>query len=123
MRLVLSLLALLIAVPASAAPAKISPKAPDCTGVERYPATMAYQHLANARLLNPQRVALKDAKVSRVASEQIGPDLYRQVHKVTYRVGAGELVVLAVSDVSHEECSMGPVQVYAVSRVLGGAVR
>ena len=121
MRLVLSLLAplaLLIASPAYAAS-----KAPDCTGVDRYPATMAYMHLKNAGVLNSQQVALKDAKVSRIASEQIGPDLYRQVHKVTFRVGVRELIVLAVNDVSHEECSMGPVQVYVVSKVLGDASR
>lgn len=95
-------------------------KGPDCSGPNRWPAAMAYTHLKNAGLLTPQRVDAKATQSTLVASEQIGADLYRQVHKVRFRVGGGDLEVITVSDASHAECSMGAVQIFVVGRALGG---
>ena len=82
---------------------------------------MAFVHLKNARLTDNNKLDFTKTKTTRLASERIGPDLYRQVHHVVFTERAGgKLEVIAVNDASSEECSMSGVQVYVVSRQLGG---
>jgi hypothetical protein len=86
---------------------------PDCAG--RWPTTMAYVHLKNAGIVVEQPTA----KTTRLASEQIGPDLYRQVHLVSFPKGSKSVKVITINDASSQECSMSEVQAFVVSQELG----
>ncbi len=95
-------------------------KDPDCTGVDRYPATVAFVHLKNAGLTDNDKVDFTKTKVKRLASEKVGKDLYRQVHLVRFtEVSGGTLEVITVNDASSVECSMSGVEAYVVARKLG----
>jgi hypothetical protein len=62
-------------------------------------------------------------KTMRLASEPIGKDLYRQVHRVTFTEKSGKLIdVITVSSASREECSMGEVDAFLVSKQPGRRV-
>jgi len=57
----------------------------------------------------------------RLASERIDKDLYRQIYRITFRVKSGkDIEVITSSNASFDECSMGAVDVFVVSRHLGG---
>ena len=93
---------------------------PNCSGTESWPSGMAYTHLKNAGILESETTDFTKTRVNRLASEKIGKDLYRQIHQITFVKKAGDAVtVVAVSDASHEECSMGGVKVFVVSQQLG----
>lgn len=81
---------------------------------------MAFVHLKNAGLVNNQTIDFGKMDVKRIASDKIAKDLYRQVHLITFTEISGRKVeVITVSDASHEECSMGGVEVFVISRRLG----
>jgi hypothetical protein len=93
---------------------------PDCTGVERWPARMAFVHLKNATLIDNERVDFTKTSVVRLASEKVGKDLYRQVHRIQFIEKSGaRLEVITVSDASHVEYSMSGVDVFVVAQHLG----
>ena len=95
-------------------------KHPDCAGVERWSTSLAYAHLKNDGLAGPQTIDFKKTKTVRIASEQIGKDLFRQVHRVTFTKTTGEIIeVITVNDASSQECSMSGVEAYVVSKHLG----
>src|SRR5947208_13952079 len=76
---------------------------PDCAGVERWPTSMAFVHLKNAGITTNDKVDFTKTKTVRLASERIGKDLYRQVHRITFTEGSGSIIeVITVSDASHE---------------------
>jgi hypothetical protein len=94
---------------------------PDCSGPDRWASNMAFTHLKNAGLLQSETTDFVKTKVTRLASEKIGPDLYRQVHRIVFTKKSGEsVVVITVNDASHQECSMSDVTVFVVSQQLGG---
>ncbi len=94
---------------------------PKCDGVDNWASNMAFVHLKNAGITTNDNVLWDHRKVERIASEKIGKDLYRQVHRVTLTENGGNVIeVITVNDASHEECSMSPVDVYVVSKHLGG---
>jgi len=96
-------------------------KDPDCTGVEAWPTSMAFVHLKNAAITNNDKLDFAKTKTVRLASEKIAPDLYHQVHHVSFIEKSGRLIeVITTNDVSSEECSMSEVDVYVVSKHLGG---
>ena len=100
-------------------PGYASAKDPDCAGVERWPTKMAFAHLKNAGILGDGTVDFTRTKTTRLASEKIGPDLYRQVHHVEFSNTSGETIeAITVNDASTEECSMGSVEVFVVSKHL-----
>lgn len=95
-------------------------KDPNCTGVGSWPASMAFSHLRNAGLTNFDGVDFAKTQVVRLASEQIGKDLYRQLHDITFTEKSGAVIeVITMNDASHEECSMSGVDVFVVARHLG----
>jgi hypothetical protein len=58
----------------------------------------------------------------RLASEKVGKDLYRQVYDITFYEKTGSKIeVITSSKASNEECSMSGVDVFVVSRRLGGS--
>ncbi len=94
---------------------------PECTGVERWPTSMAFVHLKNAGLTDNDKLDFSKTKTVRLASERIGKDLYRQIHHVVFTEKSGATIeVITASDASNEECSMSGVEVFVISRRLGG---
>jgi len=91
---------------------------PDCWG---WPSNMAFVHLKNAGLTDNDKLDFEKTTHVRIASEKIGPDLYRQVYRVTFFEKAGTTIeVITVNDASHVECSMSGVDVFVVAKRLGG---
>lgn len=93
-------------------------KEPDCSS---WPTNMAFVHLKNAGLTNNSLTDPSKATAVRLASEKIGKDLYRQVYRITFHVASGEdIEVITSSNASFDECSMSAVDVFVISRHLGG---
>ena len=97
----------------------VAAKVPDCTRPDGWPGGMAFTHLKNAGVLD-NLLDFGKTKVTRLASEKIGKDLYRQVHLVHFVKTSGEdVLAITVNEVSSQECSMSDVDVYLVSKRLG----
>lgn len=92
---------------------------PDYTGTGNWPTVMAFATLKNAGLTDNDKVDFAKTKTVRLASEKIGRDLYRQVHRIvfTQRTGA-PIEVITVNNVSRGEGSMSAVEVFVVSNHL-----
>ena len=110
LRLALTI-ALLAVLPATQA------ASPPCDGPENWAAGMAQATLKNAGLLNPAEIDFSRTRVMRIASEKIGKDLYRQVHRIIYTKTSGETIeVIAVNNASHTECSESGVEIFVVGQ-------
>lgn len=95
-------------------------KDPDCSGVDQWPTSMAFVHLKNAGITTNEKIDFKKTKTTRLASEKVGKNLYRQIHQVTFTEKSGnKLSVITSNEASSEECSMSGVDVFVVSRHLG----
>ncbi len=82
---------------------------------------MAFVHLKNTGLTHNYKTVHDRVSVKQVASQRLGKDLYRQVHRISLpQVSAEPIQVLTVSDASSQECSMGAVEVFVVTRRIGG---
>ena len=93
---------------------------PNCSGADSWPSGNAFAQLKNAGILESETTDFTKTRVNRLASEKIRKDIYRQIYEITFVKKAGdEVTVVAVSDASHEECSMGGVKVFVVSQRLG----
>ena len=96
-------------------------KHPDCSGVNRWATNMAFVHLKNAKYTDNEKLDFTKTKTTRLASEKIGKDIYRQIHHVTFTEKSGnQIEVITANDVSSEECSMTGVDVYVVKEKIGG---
>jgi hypothetical protein len=101
-------------------PAVALAEEPTCFGPSHWAATMAFVEMKNAGLTDNSRLDFTKTRTERISSEKIGPDSYRQVQLVIFQQkDGGVLEAITVSDASSQECSMGNVQVYIVSRELG----
>jgi hypothetical protein len=90
---------------------------PRCDGPENWAAGMTQTTLKNAGVLNYSEIDFSKTRVLRIASEKIGKDLYRQVHRIIYsKTSGGTIEVIAVNDASHEECSASGVDVFLVQQ-------
>jgi hypothetical protein len=95
-------------------------QAPDCSGVDQWPTTMAFAHLKNAGITDNERLDFARTKTTLLASEQIKDGLFRQIHHVAFREISGHAIdVVTVNDASNDECSMSGVDVYVIDRHLG----
>ncbi|MBN3722629.1 hypothetical protein G3N92_00300 [Burkholderia sp. Ac-20379] len=91
---------------------------PKCTS---WPTNMGLVHLKNAGITDPTKVDESKTKAKMIASEKVGKDLYRQVYDITYQERNGNAVeIITSSEASSEECSMGGVDVYVVSKKIIG---
>ncbi|WP_249133956.1 hypothetical protein [Bradyrhizobium japonicum] len=100
-------------------PAAALAKTPDCAS---WPTNMALVHLKNAGLIDIPSVNETQTKAVRLASEKIGKDRYQQVYDITFRTRDGTTIeVITNSQASSEECSMSAVDVYVVSKKIGGS--
>ena len=94
-------------------------KDPDCGGPNHWPAAMVFVAMKNANIVTNDQLDFSRTQATRIASEKIGRDLWRQVHLVRYfRKDGSALEAIAVSDSSQEECSMGDVQTFVISEKL-----
>ena len=111
--------ALTVLILLTALPSFASAEDPDCTGTERWPTSMAFVHLKNAGLTDNYKLDFAKTKTTRLASEAIAENLYRQIHHIVFTEKAGNTIeVITVNDASHDECSMSGVDVYVISRHL-----
>jgi hypothetical protein len=109
MRSILFILALLLPVLGWA-------DSPKCDSPNGWAASMTFVLLKNAGLADNSQLDFARTQVVLIASQKIGKDLYRQVHRVTYvRHDGTTIEAIAVNDASHVECSMTGVQVYVTS--------
>jgi hypothetical protein len=92
---------------------------------------MAFGYLKTAGLTTNSEIDFSKTSVKLLAQEKIGKDLYNQVHLITFTKKPEDLVTLArrsndqiqvitVNEASSQECSMSAVDVYVISRHLGG---
>src|SRR4051812_315484 len=89
--------------------------APDCTGAERWPTMIAPAHLKEAGIPDIHQLDLQKTTIIRLASEQIGKDVFRQVHHVTFKERSGGTIeVIAVNKASSEKCSISDGDVFVV---------
>jgi len=80
---------------------------------------MAFVLLKNAGITANNKIDFSKAKTVRLASEEIGKDLYHQVYDVTFTEYSGRTIeAIAVHDASYEECSMTGVELFVVSEHL-----
>jgi hypothetical protein len=94
---------------------------PNCAGVNRWATSMAFVHLKNAGLTDNEKLDFTKTETVRLASEKVGTDLYRQLHYIVFTEKAGATIeVITMNDASNEECSMSGVEVFVVSKRLGG---
>lgn len=109
MRSILVCLALLL-------PAASPADSPRCDSPQGWAASMTFVLLKNAGITDNSQLDFARTQVVLIASQKIGKDLYRQVHRVTYvRHDGTTIEAIAVNDASHVECSMSGVQVYVTS--------
>jgi hypothetical protein len=64
---------------------------PDCSG--GWPTNMTFVNLKNARMIKSGEIDFSKTRSSRIASEKIGKDLYRQVYDIRFtdKSGNGDL--------------------------------
>ena len=75
--------------------------------------------LKNAGLIDNRSIDFSKTKTVRIASEEVGKDLWHQVYYVTFTKKAGDVIdTIVVHDASSEECSMSGVEVFVVSKHL-----
>ena len=93
--------------------------APDCSGPDRWPAGTAFTILKNAGAIANDTVNFEHVTSTKIVSEKIDRDLWRQVFRVTFPLESGKRVeAIVVSDASLEECSMSSAQVFLISEAL-----
>jgi len=93
--------------------------APDCSGPEHYPGSMAYVLLKDAGVLTPEAVDFDHTTSRMLVSERIRQNLWRQVFRVTFPLkNGGKVEAIVINDASQEECSMTAPEVFLVSKQL-----
>jgi hypothetical protein len=118
----ISLMKILVALLLSTVSAAAAVKNPDCSGPDGWPANMAFAGMKNEGFVTNDQLDFKKTKSKKLAYEKIGKDLYRQVHLVTFQRKDGSVIeAVTLSDASSEECSMGNIQVFVVSKKIGDA--
>jgi hypothetical protein len=106
-----------ITLPALAQSKAMRSHGPDCSG--GWPTDMTFAHIKNARITTNDKINFSKTKTVRLASEQIGDDLYRQVYYVKFMETSGNTIeAIAVHDASGEECSMTGVEVFVINKHL-----
>jgi hypothetical protein len=94
---------------------------PDCSSVDAWATIMAFVHLRNAGITDNAKVDFTKTRTIRLASQKIGDDLYRQIHRIRFTEVSGHVIeVITRNDASSVECSMSGVDVFVISRHLGG---
>jgi hypothetical protein len=97
-------------------------KPPKCMGINQWPTVMAFVHLKDAGLTDNDSLDFPRTRTTRLSSEKIGKTSHKQIHHVVFREKSGKtLEAITISTSVSGDCSEGPVEVYVVSRRLGGS--
>ncbi|MBL1259768.1 MAG: hypothetical protein COB33_004445 [Thiotrichaceae bacterium] len=92
---------------------------PECSGVERWATNMAFVKLKNAGITSNESLDFHKTKTTRLASENIGNNLYTQIHFIVFTEKSGKKIEVVTKNMaSNEECSMSDVEVFVISRVI-----
>jgi len=92
---------------------------PDCAGINRWATSMAFVYLKNSGITNNEKINFTKTITTRLASEKISKNIYRQIHYITFTENSGnEIKVITSNESSNEECSMSKVKVYVISKEL-----
>jgi hypothetical protein len=80
---------------------------------------MAFARLKNEGITDNAKVDFTLTKTTRLASEQIGRDLFRQVHRVVFTEKSGRTIeAIIMNDASRDECSTSGVDVFVIAHHL-----
>lgn len=91
-----------------------------CSDTNDWAASVALVHLRKAGLVEDANIDFDKTDVQLLAQQQIGDDLYKQIHTVTYTLKTGATVqVVTHSNATRESCAGSSVQTFVVERVLG----
>lgn len=94
------------------------PAVPNCTATGEWPTSLAFAALKNDGTTDNSMLDFTRTTTRRLASEEIGSGLFRQVHHVTFTETLGRTVqVITVSDASMDQCSISAVDVYVIGRI------
>ena len=108
---------LLLAAGINAAPQSSRIHGPECGG--GWPTIMAQTLLKNDGVLKSEEIEVSKTRTTRLASERLSGDLWRQVYLVTFvSRSATSIQAIVVHEASMEECSMSAVKVFLVSKRL-----
>ncbi|PIT17206.1 hypothetical protein [Snodgrassella alvi] len=89
-------------------------KAPDC---HNWPMNMTKSWLKNANITDIYNLDESKTKITLLASEKKGKDLYTQIyHFIFYDKKGNTYEVVTKSDSSYEECSISDVNIYLISK-------
>ncbi|PIT59927.1 hypothetical protein [Snodgrassella alvi] len=87
-------------------------KAPDC---HSWPMNMTKMWMRNARIVDFKNLEESKTKITLLASEKKGKDLYTQIyHFIFYDKKGNTYEVITKSDSSYEECSISNVSSYLI---------
>jgi hypothetical protein len=96
-------------------------KEPDCSRGNQWPANMALVHLKNAGMTDSPKIDFEKTVVKKLASRPVQKNIYHQIHLVELHEKSGKIIqVITANDATSDECSGGPVDVYVISKHLGG---
>ncbi len=86
-----------------------------------WPTNMAMVYLKNAGIAEPTKLDEGATKATMLAAQSIGKGVYKEIYDIVFREKTGKLVeVVTSNEASEVECSLTAVDVYVVSRRLGG---
>ena len=92
---------------------------PDCTAPDRWQTSSALVKLEAIGVVKAAELDPSRTKTNRLASEQVTPGRYRQIHETVFVKKSGATVrVITSSLASSEECSESGVEVFVVSKHL-----
>lgn len=78
--------------------------------------SMTFVYLKNLGLVNNYNIDFSKTKTTRLLSEKIGNDLYKQMYFVRYFYTNGNTIdVLAMHNASDKELSMSDVEIFIIS--------
>ena len=89
-------------------------KGPDCYN---WPMNMTEMWMRSAGIVDFKNLNIQKTKITLLASEKKGKDLYTQVyHFVFYDKKGNTYEIITTNEASYEECSMSQVNSYLISK-------
>lgn len=124
---ILSLTLLLLLFPLWVLAKNAVPASPGCVGTDclggDWPTSMAFTHMKNAGITDNDRLDFPKTKTVRLASEQIGKNIYRHIHLVRFTEKSGNVIeAITISESSRNGEALNDIEVFTVSRRLGRIV-
>ena len=78
---------------------------------------MAFARLKSEGITDNGKVDFTLTKTTRLASEQVGRKLFRQIHRVVFTEKSGRTIeAITMNNASSDECSMSGVDVFVIAQ-------